>query len=168
MMVDNDALYNLIYNLKWDDARESLSSGQIKGYSFRPTDGNEDDFMANILYQNAGGWTTLMDAIRREAPIDIIASLIDKGGKDLAMMKNKIGRTALHWACDKGASVEVVKLLLDVGGEQLIVMKTNDGKTALDNANNNNELLPMMTDLINSNLSFATTHNLIRSGELDR
>ena len=82
------------------------------------------------------------------------------------MMKDMDRWTALHKACFNGASVEVVKLLLDVGGEDLIAMKDDDGQTALDRYGK--LLVPMVKALIDSNPSFATTHNLIKSGELDR
>ena len=126
---DNNTLYNLIDKKDWDEVRKFLSTG--------PTGGSEDDFMQAIVYQPIieFGTTTLILAITKSAPTDIITSLIDKGGKDLVMVnkdKNK-WTTALHWACREGASVdvEVVKHLLDVGGDELIVIKDDGGKTAL-------------------------------------
>ena len=72
-MVANNTLKDLIDKKDWDGARKFLSSG--------PTDGSEDDFIANILYQNDwSGWTTLMRAVHNKAPTDIITSLIDKDG----------------------------------------------------------------------------------------
>ena len=142
-MVANDTLLNLIDNEDWDGARKFLSSG--------PTDGSEDDFMVNILYQDDGsGETTLMLAVIREARTDIIASLIGKGGKELVMMKDNSGWTALHVACYKGPSVEVVKLLLGVGGEELLLIKDRDGRTALDLTNTcaSDELDQIIKDFI--------------------
>ena len=130
IMVANNTLYNLIKRMVWnesDKVRKFLSSG--------PTDGSEDDFMANILYQDRFGETTLMLAIEDKAPTDIITSLIEKGGKDLVMMKDDDRGTALHIACHNNPSVEVVKHLLDVGGEELLVIEDEDGKTALNIAN---------------------------------
>ena len=74
----HDTLFILINNFlkkDWDEVRKFLSSG--------PTDGSEDDFIANILYQNRIGWTTLIMAAFNKAPTDIITSLLDKGGKEL-------------------------------------------------------------------------------------
>ena len=85
-IIKSNRLNNLIDKKDWDGARKFLSSG--------PTDGSEDDFIANILYQNDwSGWTTLMRAVHNKAPTDIITSLLDKGGKDLVMMKNVLQKS---------------------------------------------------------------------------
>lgn len=116
---------------------------------------NEDELMNNIIYQDGYGGTTLVWAVDNKAPINIVALLIDKSGKDLLMMKDFDGETALHCACEKGASVEVLKyLLLNVaGGGELLVMKDFDGNTALDKANEtdvSDEVKQILKDAITS------------------
>ena len=89
--------------------------------------------MANILYQDKYGWTTLTTSVMYNAPTDIITLLIHKGGnKHLVMMKVHYGwslrGTALHLACEYG----------NFGGEELLLMgntKRGGGDTALDIAN---------------------------------
>ena len=120
------------------------------------TSEHDDDFMNNILYQNEYGNTTLIQAIRHEAPIDIIASLIDKGGNDLVMMKDNYGRTAVYHICymnlcsptNELKMKETMKLLFNVnhtssrssinggGGGELALALTGidqDGFSELDN-----------------------------------
>ena len=89
-----------------------------------------DGFLDRYDYR----YSTLMRAIYYEAPTNIIKLVIDKGVKDLLMMKDNMIEewTALHWACYGGASMEVVKILLDAGGDDLIGMKDNNGDTVMD------------------------------------
>ena len=121
--------------------------------------------MANILYQDKFGWSTLTTSVMYNAPTDIISLLINKGSnKHLVMMKVHYGwslrGTALHLACEYGTSVKVVNLFLDdVGGVELLLMKNMKsgwGDTALldsiaNNTNNaSEEVIQILKDAITS------------------
>ena len=120
--------------------------------------------MANILYQDKYGWTTLTTSVMYNAPTDIITLLINKGGnKHLVMMKVHYGwslrGTALHLACEYGTSVKVVNLFLDdVGGVELLLMKNMKsgwGDTALldsiaNKTNASEEVIQILKDAITS------------------
>ena len=79
-----------------------------------------------------------MWAIEFRAPSDVIAALVEIGGRGLVMEKDRNGWTSLHDACHYASSLDVIKLLLDVGGKRLVMKKTNGGFTALGIASKHN------------------------------
>ena len=75
--------------------------------------------------------TALHDACRNMASTKVIMKIIDVGGSELVMAKNKIGYTTLQCACKNYASTEVMMKMIEVGGRELVMEKNNFGDTAL-------------------------------------
>jgi ankyrin repeat protein len=96
------------------------------------SDAAEEEKKSNVMYCTSYG-TCLHKACDRDAPDDIIKTLLDIGGKDLVMMIDNIDRTALHDACYSGASYNIIKMLIEVGGKDLVMAKNKNGNTALHN-----------------------------------
>ena len=114
-------LFQLCVNKAWPEARKYLSS-----------EAAEEEKKANVMYRGDYGRTCLQDAFYRETPDDIVKAMLDIGGKELVMMKDKNDWTALHLACFHGASYNIIKMLIDVGGKDLVMAKNDDdGETAL-------------------------------------
>jgi len=120
--MNDNHVYDLCYYDKWDEVREFLDSDSNNNKKKRQL----------VCYQGGNGWTCLHMACCRGAPVDIIKSLLDIGGKDLLMITNSWKSAALHTACYFGASFDVMKMLIDIGGKELVVGKNNDGRTALN------------------------------------
>jgi ankyrin repeat protein len=83
------------------------------------------------------GRTALHLACMESATVNVIDMLVNKGGKDLVMMRDNDGLTALHFLCmenfeeDISAVLKVV-LLLNCAGDELLKETTNEGATAYD------------------------------------
>ena len=76
--------------------------------------------------------------------------LIEVGGRELVMMKNKGKDTALHLACmNENISLDIVAKLIEVGGRELVMISDQDRRTALHKACcNKNIPLDAITKLI--------------------
>ena len=114
-------LHTLFIDKEWHEVRKYVSS-----------DAAEEEKRSNTMYYNRYG-TCLHVACYRDAPDDIIKTIIDIGGKELVMSIDKVNRTALHSACHSGASYNIIKMLIEVGGKDLIMAKDEGGYTALHN-----------------------------------
>eukprot|EP00979_Chaetoceros_neogracilis_P010802 scaffold2603_cov164-Chaetoceros_neogracile.AAC.1 len=114
-------LYTLCIDKEWSEVRNYLSS-----------DAAEVEKRSNIMYYNHYG-TCLHVACYRDAPDDIIRTMIDIGEKDLVMRIDKANRTALHSACccDGASRRYIIKILIEVGGEDLVMANSENGNTAL-------------------------------------
>jgi ankyrin repeat protein len=95
------------------------------------SDAAEEETKSNIMYRNHNGQTCLHTAFWRDAPDDIIKTMIDIGGKVLVMMKGNDNYTVLHTACCRGASYNIIKMLIEVGGKDLVMAKNKYDYTAL-------------------------------------
>jgi len=116
-------VYDLCRGKKWDQVRRFLDSD---------SNNNKDDKkLQSVCYRGGSDLTCLHHACYERAPVDIIKSLLDIGGKDLVMMASNLKSTALHFACDNGASFDVMKMLIDLGRKELVVAKDIIGSTAL-------------------------------------
>jgi len=113
-------LHTLFIDKEWHEVRKYVSS-----------DAAEEEKRSNTMYYNRYG-TCLHVACYRDAPDDIIKTIIDIGGKELVMSIDKVNRTALHSACCNGASRHyIIKILIGVGGKDLVMAKSENGNTAL-------------------------------------
>jgi len=77
------------------------------------------------------GWNSLHRACQYNASINVVSKLIEMGGKNLIMAKDKYGWNSLHRACTNNASFDVVSKLIEVGGKKLVVAKNNYGWNSL-------------------------------------
>jgi ankyrin repeat protein len=112
-------LFRLCCDKKWPEMRKYLSS-----------DAAEEEKKSNVMYCTSYGLTCLHKACDRDAPDDIIKTLLDIGGKELVMMTSSYW-TVLHTACMNGASYNMIKMLIDVGGKDLVMAKNDYDYTAL-------------------------------------
>ncbi len=120
--MNNCNLNDLCWGGKWVEVREFLDSDST----------NKDKKRELVRYRGEDDWTCLHAACCFGAPVDIIESLLDIGGKELVMMiTTHTKRTSLHFACRNGASFDIMKMLIDLGGKELIMAKNSDGDTAL-------------------------------------
>ena len=136
-MTDDNLLYVAIADTGTltDDQWTSIENWILK------TEGTPDPFTeAQVQYQNQvslvkPGETTLMKAIRQNAPLTVIQALLKIGDKDLLNKRDGAGNTALMKAIERGASPVVIHALLNIGGKELLNMRnTTNGsnKNALD------------------------------------
>ena len=136
-MTDDNLLYDAIPDTGTltDDQWTSIENWILK------TEGTPDPFTeAQVQYQNQvslvkPGETTLMKAIRQNAPLTVIQALLKIGDKDLLNKRDGAGNTALMKAIERGASPVVIHALLNIGGKELLNMRnTTNGsnKNALD------------------------------------
>jgi hypothetical protein len=59
--------------------------------------------------------------MQQNVPVDVIKSLIEKGGKDVCRLKNKKGETALQLYCRvKCPVVDVVENFVAAGGKEVL------------------------------------------------
>eukprot|EP00979_Chaetoceros_neogracilis_P002095 scaffold375_cov299-Chaetoceros_neogracile.AAC.14 len=117
--MDGSNLYTLCRDKEWPEMRKYLSS-----------DAAEEEKKSNIMYHHGYGRTCLHRACR-DAPDDIIKTMLDIGGKELVMKVDGFDGTVLHLACGYGASYNIIKMLIEVGGKDLIMAKSSAGYTAL-------------------------------------
>ena len=75
------------------------------------------DCGSNVMAQDKNGWTCLHWAAAQNMPY-VTAALIEVGGSELLLMKNRFGHTCLHIAVSFG-SVETIQTLLKAGGRKL-------------------------------------------------
>ena len=89
---------------------------------------------ATVLHQAAARGMVLAGVGARSAgegrEQSVVHRLLDCGGKTLACMATRDGRTALHWAAAAGHE-EVCGALLEVGGAELVMKQAKDGSSAL-------------------------------------
>ena len=89
---------------------------------------------STVLHQAAARGMVLAGVGARSAgegrERSVVHRLLDCGGKTLACMATRDGRTALHWAAAAGHE-EVCGALLEVGGAELVMKQAKDGSSAL-------------------------------------
>ena len=93
------------------------------------SDAVEEEKKSNIMYFTDYGRTCLHQTCCKDAPDDIMKTIIDIGGNELVMMIDKSDRTALHDACFNGASYNIIRKLIEVGGKDLVMAKNDNGIT---------------------------------------
>jgi len=127
-------LRKLIENKEWDKVCQFLSSSDEKT---KQEDGTNLslELIQRAVFETKDeckNRTALHLACKYAASVDVIKMLVDIGGKDLVMAKDKENRTALHTACCwNGASVDVMKMLVDIGGKELVMAKNKTIRTSL-------------------------------------
>lgn len=95
---DDDHLWSALNYERWDACRELL----------------KDDRAARVTARYVsprGGWTTLHVACGKNAPVDVVEAILERGPDDLVERRDDYGRIALHWACGC-ASEHVVESVL--------------------------------------------------------
>jgi ankyrin repeat protein len=95
--------------------------------------GGKESIMMTTNYDSS---TVLHSACLHGASYNIIKMLIDVGGKDLVMAKDKGGETTLHHLCryivKHTKAAEIIKLILQVGDANLLLSTKNCvGRTPL-------------------------------------
>ena len=94
----------------------------------------EDKFQLVMEKDSSRGWTSLHQAVERDASVEVISRLLEIGGKGLVMAKDFHGGTALQCLLrrrKKNISLAIVSKLVEIGGKDLVVDKDKNGMNAL-------------------------------------
>jgi len=83
-----------------------------------------------VMERDFHGDTALICLLRRKKNVSVplISKLVDVGGKDLVIHKDKNGLNALQWGCCRSrnkASVEVISKLIEAGGRNIVMEQNN-------------------------------------------
>jgi len=139
-------LYELVVNQQWQVAISHIHA---------LADGDAAD---QTFFQDQPGFTTIMWACIRSAPVELVQLMIAKAKLDsrkrclLAIITNNSGRTALHWAACNHSDTAVLELLIR---EHPLALQTinNFGRTPLQYAVDSNRPAPiisLLTDTTNA------------------
>jgi hypothetical protein len=96
-------------------------------------DAEEKKYLA-ATYTDQNGTSSLHQAIRRDAPYELLELLVFIGGKDTVIKKDKNGHSTVHIACKLGLSNDVVNALCFVGGKEALHQTDDCGNTPLHQA----------------------------------
>jgi len=116
--MNGNNLVELLMNREWKPIRDFLDSDAS-------TNTTPDKRLQCVLYQRADDSKCLHEACCTYAPVDIVKSMIEIGGKELVMMTTVKKSTALNYSCYGGATFSVFKMLIDVGGKDLVLASSN-------------------------------------------
>ncbi len=94
----------------------------------------EEQKYAAVTYANADGRTVIQEAIRQDAPYELLELLLFIGGKKTVLTKNKNGYNTIHQACKKGASPDTIRVLCFVGGKEALHQTDNFGELPIHKA----------------------------------
>ena len=115
-------MHNLVTGSKWEDVKTFLAA----------SDTSSDEKKRQLMSRGKYGEHCLqLETVYQDAPVDIIKTMLDIGGRDLMLAEDRHGWIALHRACRYGASAEVVKLLIEAGGSDTVFQQNNSGYPAL-------------------------------------
>ena len=124
-------LYSTILNERWDLARKLLSAApNEKLHRFVMARGNDNRTVLTMrLKRNEPERRFSIQII----PYDIFCRLVEIGGNDLVMARNREDRrTALHYLClSCHSSRKKVEKLIEIGGDVLLYTPDINGMTAL-------------------------------------
>jgi ankyrin repeat protein len=109
------------------------------------------------LEEEHEGCTALHIAFDFKPSTEVIMKLLELGGQELVMKKNKFGYTALHYACMNEDSAELgIMKMIELGGRELVMIKNQFGSTSLHCACNckapTNNVIMKMIELGGKNL----------------
>jgi predicted transcriptional regulator len=118
---------------EWDKVRHFLSLSDKKTKQEDGTNLSLDQIQRAVFEKDEDNNTALHFACKLHASAseDVIKMLVDIGGKELVLAKDKDNWTASHSTCSNGASVDVIKILVDIWGMELVMAKDEYSKTAL-------------------------------------
>jgi len=117
--MNDNYLLELLNNREWKTIRDFLDSDAS-------TNTTPDERLQCVLYQkNSDDSTCLHEACCTLAPLDIVKSMIEIGGKELVMMTTVKKSTALNYSSYGGATFSVFKMLIDAGGKDLVLASSN-------------------------------------------
>lgn len=90
----------------------------------------EKKFLA-ATYTHPNGSTVTHEAIRRNAPYELVELLVFIGGKDAVTTRDRNGYNTVHHACKRGSDSDVVNVLSYVGGKDALHQTDNYGELAI-------------------------------------
>ncbi len=94
----------------------------------------EEKKYAAVTYADADGRTVTQEAIRHDAPYELLELLLFIGGKKTVVTKDKNGYNTVHQACKRGASPDIVRVLSFVGGREALHQTDNFGELPIHKA----------------------------------
>mmetsp|Transcript_24029 Transcript_24029/g.35754 ORF Transcript_24029/g.35754 Transcript_24029/m.35754 type:complete len:353 (-) Transcript_24029:86-1144(-) len=125
LAAETSALYRSISNSDFPTALMILRDPNIEA---------EEKKFAAVTYVDANGSTVTHEAIRRDAPYELLELLLFIGGKKTVIAKDNNGYNTLHQACKRGSSSDVVRVLSFVGGKEALHQTDNFGELPIHKA----------------------------------
>ncbi len=112
---------SIVERLPTSEVHRAVSSGDFHRLKIYLDDDNldaEDKKHAAVTWRHEEfGTTPAQEAIRRNAPYDVVEKLLFIGGREAVTAKDANGYNAVHLACKLGSSSDVVGALCFVGKE---------------------------------------------------
>lgn len=94
----------------------------------------EEKKYAAVTYADAQGRTVLQEAIRKDAPYELMELLLFIGGKKTVITPDRNGYNSLHQACKRGSGPDIVRVLSFVGGKEALHQTDNFGELPIHKA----------------------------------